>query len=274
VDDFYSLKLGELVNDVVEKTFFGAIDQRGAPAIAYLSAYDRISDELNDAYRTGLNYMGAQYFRTPQGLDWIAYHSAARNHNEALIAMREIFQRYTAMWMEGVWEIVRAENSTTKFIVSDQPVTFFNLGIFPAEETYPGGHDFTKIGTRTIFPLSAEACLIITHLQLVRNPWHQPLEIRTNARAFGRTVAHLTSIQFGRQLQEQEVLRINHILKSRATKFIAADNERDLYPEKYLDATDWAKLDHDWPRWTSENRPYVDTSKGLPHFWWKVDLSF
>src|SRR5437868_5393121 len=24
------------------------------------------------------------------------------------------------------------------------------------------------------------------------------------------------------------------------------------------------------PRWTSENRPYVDTSKGLPHFWWWV----
>jgi hypothetical protein len=134
----------------------------------------------------------------------LTHRSAARSHNEALIAMREIFQQYTAMWMEGVWEIVRAENTTTKFIVSDQPVTFFNRGIFPVEEKYPGGHDFTKIGTRTIFPLSAEVCLIITHLQMVRNPWHKPLEIRTNARAFGRALAHLTSIRFGRQLQQTQ----------------------------------------------------------------------
>jgi hypothetical protein len=27
-----------------------------------------------------------------------------------------------------------------------------------------------------------------------------------------------------------------------------------------------------YPRWTPENRPYVDVSKGLPHFWWRLWL--
>jgi hypothetical protein len=57
---------------------------------------------------------------------------------------------------------------------------------------------------------------------------------------------YLLNDQFGRELDESEVLRINYILKRRATSYIAAANEDWLYPERILGVVDWAKLDDDW----------------------------
>lgn len=112
-----------------------------------------------------------------------------QDQTQTLLAMSGLFERYGTMWMEGLWEIVRA-NSAQKFIISDDPVTFFNRRIFPGEASYPGGEDFPRVGTRTIFPLSMDSCLFITHLQLARNPWNNPLETRENARTCGfRTMA-------------------------------------------------------------------------------------
>lgn len=54
-----------------------------------------------------------------------------------LLAMRNLYQFHTTMWMEGVWEILRARESPTKFIVTDEPVTFFNRRGFPSELKYP-----------------------------------------------------------------------------------------------------------------------------------------
>jgi hypothetical protein len=104
--------------------------------------------------------------------------SSASPTQLSLLVMREMFEAYNAMWMEGTWEIDSAQNSPTKFIISDDPVTFFNRKIYPAETPYSGDDDFPKIGTRTIFPLGPDFCLIITHLQLIRNPWCKPLETR------------------------------------------------------------------------------------------------
>jgi hypothetical protein len=133
----------------------------------------------------------------------------------------------------------------TKFIVSDEPVTFFNRHIFPSECVYPGGIELDKIGTRTLFPLGPDACLLITHVQLVRDPWIKPLTVRENARSYDRTLKKLTDIQTGRELEEDEVRRINFILKTRATRYIAASKEEWLYPERHVCTTDWAKLDGD-----------------------------
>jgi hypothetical protein len=160
--------------------------------------------------------------------------------------MRGLFQQYGTMWMEGVWEIVHAHQSPVKFIISDVPVTFFNRNIVPGGFAYPGINDFPMVGTRTIFPLSADSCLIITHLQLIRNPWNTPTERRVNARAFQQTMSNLTDIQFGRQLEENEVLRINLIVKRWARKYIAAAKEDWLHPERRLEGIHWTKLDNDW----------------------------
>jgi hypothetical protein len=213
---------------------------------AFFDSYSGIKEGINEAFMHLIGYMGAQRFRTPRGLDWIKRYVRSKNQTETLIAMSTLFQLYGTMWMEGIWEFARARRSATKFIISDEPVTFFNRRIFPSEDVYPGGEDLSKVGTRTIFPLGPEICVIVTHLQLTRNPHANPLEPRVNARAFQQTVANLTDLQFGRELAEDEVIRINYVLKRRATRFIAAGIEDWLYPERRLGKLEWAKLDSDW----------------------------
>lgn len=246
IDDLYSIQLGKQSTDLVEKYLFGEVDKRGSQAVEFFNKHSNWREGAHRAFRDILRYIGAQRFRTPRGLDWIKKHFGAQDQNQTIAGMIRFLEAYATMWVEGVWEIVHATNSSTKFIISDDPVTFFNRRIFPGEDEYPGSDDFPRVGTRTIFPLSSDSCLIITHLQLVRNPWNNPLELRENARVYQETMFNLTDIQFGRELEENEVLRINHILKHGATKFIAAGIKDALYPERHLGRPDWAKLDSDW----------------------------
>jgi hypothetical protein len=244
--DLYSLRFGNETTDVLEKHLFGTVDKAGAAATEFFRCYDDFKDGTGEAYQDILAYIGAQRFRTPHGLDWLAKHVGLHEQNTVLIAIQQLFQQYGTMWTEGIWEIVHARQSPTKFIISDVPVTFFNRNIIPGGYSYPGISDFPMIGTRTIFPLSADSCLIITHLQLVRNPWNDPVERRVNARTFQPTMAYLPGIQFGRELEENEVLRINLILKRWAKKYIAAANQESLYPEMHMGNIHWTKLDQDW----------------------------
>jgi putative transposase len=56
----------------------------------------------------------------------------------------------------------------------------------------------------------------------------------------------LRSVQTERYLTDDEVLRINFILKRRATRYIASASEDGLYPERHVSTDHWSKLDHDW----------------------------
>ena len=94
--------------------------------------------------------------------------------------------------------------------------------------------------------MALDSCLILTHLQLARNPKSTPTGHRENARYYDQTMKHLGEIQFGRELEEDEVVRINYILKKRATRYIAAAEKEWLYPERHVSATDWSLLDDDW----------------------------
>jgi hypothetical protein len=245
-NDLYTIKLGNFTTDEIEKRFFGAADAKGKESVEFFASYNHDTDGASRHFQPLPTFMDAQRFRTPRGLEQLKRLTAAPNHNVTLLAMQRLFQLHTTMWVEGVWEIVRARQSPTKFIVSDEPVTFFNRHIFPSECVYPGGIDLDKIGTRTLFPLGPDACLIISHVQFVRDPWIKPLTVRENARSYDGTVKHLTEIQTGREIEEDEVLRINLILKARATRYIAASQEEWLYPERRVSTTDWSKLDDDW----------------------------
>jgi len=134
----------------------------------------------------------------------------------------------------------------TKFIVTDDPVTFYCKTVFPSEWVYPNEMSPKQIGTRTIFPLTLDSYIIITHMQLVRDPWSTPTEMRTDARSYQSAMKHLGDIQFGRELEENEVLRINYILKRRAVRYMAAAEEEWLYSERHVSTTEWADLDEDW----------------------------
>jgi hypothetical protein len=243
--DLYAMRFGKQTTDLLETKLFGIVDKKGATAAAFFSCYHDYLAGTNNMFRDLMFYMGAQRFRTPRGLDLIKKQYGFADHTRALMIMNRLFQAYGTMWMEGVWEIVHARQSRVKFVISDDPVTFFNRGVVPGGPPYPFGADLSQVGTRTIFPLSAESCLIISHLQLTRNAWINPTADRENARTFDQTIANLTQIQFGRALNENEVLRINLILKKSAKKFIASGREEFLYPEKHID-THWTKLDDDW----------------------------
>ena len=247
-DDLYTLRFGRQTTDELEKSFFGTIDDRGCAAVDHFANFQGVADRATELHKPLVAYIGAQRFRTPRALDDIQkrYVLTSTDQNPALAAMRMEFQSYSALWSEGIWEIVRARESATKFIVSDHPVTFYCKHVFPSEWQYPNDVSLKQIGTRTIFPLGLDSCLIITHLQLVRNPWSTPTEFRANARFFGRTLVDVRNIQFGRELEEDEVLRINSILKRRATRYIAAAEEEWLYPESRASTTEWSQLDHDW----------------------------
>jgi len=291
-DDLYTLRFGRAATDQMERMFFGSVDSMGLSAVPAVAGFEGIST-LNgpDAFRNLPAYMGAQRFRTPRGLDeikrisgwedltpigefyvstppfripaWLdrARRLSALGHNEpndVLVALTGMFQAYTTMWMEGVWEIVRAGRSSTKFIVTDNPVTFYCKAMFAGDWNYPNDCNLSSIGTRTLFPLGLDRCLIITHLQLTRHPRATATEYRENARYYDPTMMHLGHIQFGRELEEDEVLRINFILKRRATRYIAAAEEEWLYPERYASTTAWDLLDDDW---------FL-----LPHLW-KIQFS-
>ena len=244
-DDLYAMRFGKETTDIIETTLFGKVDKKGAPAAAFFSEYHDYLAQTVEMFQDLVFYMGAQRFRTPRGLDLIKKQYGLGDHTQALMTMNGLFQAYGTMWSEGVWEIVHARQSKTKFIISDDPVTFFNRRVVPGGPPYPYGADLSQAGTRTIFPLSAESCLVISHLQLARNAWANPAANRENARTFDRTIANLTQIQFGRELDESEVLKINLILKKSAKKFIASGEESLLYPERHID-THWTKMDDDW----------------------------
>lgn len=246
-EDLYTLKLGHWGTDQVERFFFGPIDARGEKAVTFFSNF-RMCDSVHDAYQDLMIYMDAQRLRTPRGLDWLVSRVDILNRNLVLMFLGRVFQLHQTMWTEGVWEIVHARNSATKFLLTDGPVTFYNAKAFPGSPdcTYPNDVDLSHVGTRTIFPLGAEACLIVTHIQLVRDPWAAPRKSRINARSYSPTIMALLDVQFGRELEEDEVLRINLILKRRATRYIAALDEAWLYPERHLSTTHWSKLDDDW----------------------------
>lgn len=244
-DDLYTVKLGKWSTDQIERAFFGEVDQRGRDAVMHFAEFDRISNPTWGAGRNLPAYMDAQKFRTPRGLDLIRARTGSLDHNVILSVMSRQFE-FTTMWMEGIWEIVRARTSPTKFIVTDDPVTFYCKTVFPSEWEYPNEISLRQLGTRTLFPLGIDSCLIITHLEFVRHPRCVHTMHRTNARSYQSAMKHLGDIQFGRELENDEVLRINYILKRRAVRYIAAAREEWLYPERYVSTTEWPKLDDDW----------------------------
>jgi hypothetical protein len=244
-EDLYTLRLGSWTTDQIEKQFFGTVDSRGRDAVAHFAEFEKIIKPTWGAGRDLVPYMDAQKFRTPRGLDLIKKRTGTLDRNETLFEMQSKFE-FSTMWMEAIWEIVRARCSPTKFIVTDDPVTFYSKVVFPSEWTYPNDLSLRLTGTRTLFPLGLDSCLILTHVQHARNPWGSPTEPRTNARSFQRAMKHLGDIQFGRELEEDEVLRINYIMKRRAVRYIAAAEEEWLYPEERVSTSDWLKLDDDW----------------------------
>ncbi|MGF6547159.1 YecA family protein [Paraburkholderia youngii] len=89
------------------------------------------------------------------------------------------------------------------------------------------------IGTQTVFVLDASTCLILTHLEYAQDPETPNLTVpRTHARYRGQSLVRTDAFIRKRKLSRDEVITINHLLKSRARRYVAAANKEWLYPER------------------------------------------
>jgi hypothetical protein len=154
-EDLYTLRFGTETSDEMERIFFGVIDGRGPKAVEHFADYHELGDKTVENFQPLVQYMGAQRFRTPRGLDDIRQKAQylSDSSNAVLEALRSSFQAYATMWTEGIWEIVRATKTFTKFLLTDDPVTFYNKVVFPSEwvNISPPGSPFARSRIRTAF---------------------------------------------------------------------------------------------------------------------------
>lgn len=240
--DLYTTRFGFIINDDIEKYLFGDIDSKGSVAVSAFIAGDQTGMHL--AYLDFFEYMDAQKLRTPKGLDWIKKHYPELSQVELMLEMQNLRTMHCTMWTEGVREIVSAENSDIKFIISDHPVTIHNAGLTPnnPQFEYPINIDLALIGSQTIFVLDSNNCLILTHLEYAQDHENaDPLSRRTNARYRGNTFVRTDQLIRKRKLARKDVVAINHVLKNQAARYIAAANPDWLYPEKYF-KEDWSYI--------------------------------
>ncbi|RON68044.1 DUF4238 domain-containing protein [Pseudomonas fluorescens] len=230
-------------NDEIERLLFGEIDNSGAVAIRQLASGQ--PDDVHDAFKPFFEYLGAQKLRTPKGLDWINAHYSQLDQSGLMREMQHLLTLNLTIWSEGVREIVSAKESDLKFIITDHPVTLYNAACPPGAAAcrYPNEPAVQWNGTQTIFPLDAEHCLILSHLDYANQVDGLDLVAeRQNARHLGRSLVRTDTWIRSRSLSREQVLAINYLLKSRARKYVAAPVEDWLYPEKEF-AGEWSKLE-------------------------------
>lgn len=243
-NDLYTTRFGTAENDDIETQLFGRIDSDGKAAVEHFTDYHfdaRAEQALHDL----MDYMDAQVLRTPRGLARIRKMTHSSDHNLSLLAMQQIRQLHQTMWLECVWEVIDCGGSGIDLLASDNPVTFYNRAIFPGarECAFPLEPDLALLGTQTLFPLRKDKLLVLTHLQFGRDPSYSPTTTRINPRYFASTFFDMRSVITGsRKLDAEAVLKVNHIIKSRAHQFVAASTKEDLFPEKELGTTHWSKL--------------------------------
>lgn len=243
IEDLYTTRLGDAESHELEKTFFGEVDRRGKRSVEWFArdGWDGIYEEVLEDL---MLFMSTQKLRTPKGLDWLLGQVGGRRREDILSLLTELRTLYGAVWAECVWQIVDASLSSTKFIVSDHPVTVFNRSCAPGNPLYCRGANDPDIrlhGTHTIFPLSPDRLLIFTNRSWACNPYRPPTQARANPNFFRDAMFNFLDIHRGRKLSEAEVLVVNRIIKLRAYRFIAAGEEEWLYPERRTHMT-WREV--------------------------------
>jgi hypothetical protein len=237
--DLYSTFFGTLVNDEIERRMFGDIDAKGAKAVRAFAGAD--IGEWHRQFETLFQYVDVQKIRTPKGLDWLKAQYPALTQNELMFEMQGIRSMHCTIWAEGVREIISAEDAEVKFIISDHPVTIYNHAVPPDAPlcAYPLDPSIALKASQTIFPLSRDFCLILTNLEYAQDPATNPLEKRTFARNYRKSMVQTDAFIRLRKLASQDVVRINRIIRARARRFIAAGSKEWLYPPE---SGDWSAL--------------------------------
>ena len=231
--DLYTTRFGRTLNDEVEKFLFGAIDTTGATAVRAFAGSDR--RVIHEYFQRFFEYLNAQKLRTPKGLDWINSRYPSLTQVNLMLEMQHLRGMHCTMWFECVREIVSAEKSDVKFIVTDHPVTTCNSAYPPTSSAckYPEDPSIGLKGTQTVFALDADHCLILTNLEYAQDPTGVDLLApRQNSRYSGQTLARTDAMIRTRMLKPDEVAGINSLLKTRSRRYLAAYEEGWLFPER------------------------------------------
>jgi hypothetical protein len=239
--DLYSTFFGTSVNDEIERHLFGNIDGRGSKAVRAFSGTD--VREWHKHFQTLFEYLDIQKIRTPKGLDWLKTQYPKLSQNELMYEMQGIRMMHCTIWVGGVREIVSAEDSDVKFILSDHPVTIYNHAVPPTHKmgAYPLDPGIALRASQTIFALNRDLCLILSNLEYAEDPSTSPLEKRTFARNYRQSMTRIDAFIRTRKLTAEEVTQVNFVLKSRARRYIGGGRKEWLYPEKTV-SQPWADL--------------------------------
>lgn len=239
--DLYSTFFGTSINDEIERRLFGDIDGRGSQAVRAFSGVDE--RDWHTYFEAFFEFIDIQKIRTPKGLDWLKTQYPKLSQNELMMEMQGIRKMHCTIWSGGVREIVSAENSDVKFIISDHPVTVYNYAAPPAHSlnAYPLDPSIALKASQTIFPLNRDLCLIISNLEYARDPSTNPLEKRTFARNYRPSIGRTDAFIRTRKLTAEQVTQINFIMKSRARRYVGGGHKEWLYPEKNF-SDSWSDL--------------------------------
>ena len=164
-ENLYTTEYFGKKNVDIETYLFGEIDTKGSLALPALVSEDWMS-ELHPHIINFFEYMDAQRLRTPKGLNWIVKLLNPKDYNDLLMHMQTIRQMHSTMWIEAKMEVVSAEDSDIKFIVTDTPVTTYNADcdLNSRQCKFPYEPEIERIGTRTIFPIDLNHCVILTNI--------------------------------------------------------------------------------------------------------------
>ena len=242
-NDLYTTMFGKWKSTEIEEKFFGKIDLSGSKAVAYFTSFQHPNwkPQMSNAL---VSYMSIQKLRTPKGLAYLSDITNLNDKNIVLLEMQKLQQMFCAIWTECIWSIADASNAETKFIISDHPVTVYNMACFPASKWCRGfkDPDIRLSGSHTLFPFNLNKILILTNLSWIRNPYMDPLKERPNPSLFRSALFNWQQIQTGRMLTDLEVNEINFIIKKRAYRYIAAAKKEWLYPEEKISTQHWNKI--------------------------------
>jgi hypothetical protein len=242
IKDLYTISLFGVPFDEIERYLFGAIDKLGCDAIQ--AFVDNDVHKLYHLFLKLFEYIDIQKIRTPKGLDWIKNNYPDLPQLQLMYEMQKLSRMNCTMWIEAVREVISAEESDVKFIITDHPVTVYNPAC-PLDSNhykYPNDPAISLKGSQTIFPLDLNNCLILTNLEYAKDPKNTDLlSKRTYARNYGQTITKYTNVIRKRKLKTEDVTVINYILKKRASKYIAGGKKEFLCPESTM-IKGWDKL--------------------------------
>lgn len=240
--DLYSIFFGENVNDEIERKLFGPIDNNGFKAINAFLTDDQT--EWHNNFLNFFTYMDAQRIRTPKGLDWLMSKYPTLNQIQLMSEMQKIRLINCSLWSECIRELVSAEESEVKFVISDHPITIYNKACPPDSDycEYPNDPDIAFKGSQTLFPLDKNRCLILTHNEYAKDPINtDPLELRANIKRSRESFVSTVEFINTRKLTLEEVTKINYIFKKCSKESIAAGCEDWLFPENEI-KVEWGEL--------------------------------